>query len=84
MALKSDQRAYLVPPTLVGAELKEIKENGDVVRHENYQNGLTNPMTANQFKALQQEIMTAKGYTKESQIQPTDYVNMDLAEPTLA
>jgi len=83
MALKSDQRAYLVPPTLVGAELKEIKENGNVVRHENYQNGLTNPMTANQFKALQQEIMTAKGYTSESQIQPTDYVNMNLAEPTL-
>ena len=74
MALKSDQRAYLVPPTLVGAGLK----NG-----QNYQNGLTNPMTANQYKALQQEIMTAKGYTSESQIQPTDYVNMDLAEPTL-
>lgn len=74
MALKSDQRAYLVPPTLVGAGLK----NG-----QNYQNGLTNPMTANQFKALQQEIMTAKGYSNESQIQPTDYVNMDLAEPTL-
>ncbi len=74
MALKSDQRAYLVPPTLVGAGLK----NG-----QNYQNGLTNPMTANQFKALQQEIMTAKGYSNESQIQPTDYVNMELAEPTL-
>ncbi len=83
MALKSDQRAYLVPPTLVGAELKEIKENGDVVRHENYKNGLTNPMTANQFEALQQEIMDAKGYSNADQIQPTDYVNMNLAEPTL-
>jgi len=74
MALKSDQRAYLVPPTLVGAGLKD---------GQNYQNGLTNPMTANQFKALQQEIMAQNNYTSESQIQPTDYVNMDLAEPTL-
>ncbi len=81
MALKSDQRAYLVPPTLVG--VNEIEKNGVVVGYENYQNGLTNPMTANQFKALQQEIADKNYGGDVSRVQPTDYVSMNLAEPTL-
>lgn len=83
MMLTSDQRAYLVPSTLVGAEFKPVVENGQLVRMDNYSNGLTNPMTGEQYKRLIQEIMAAKGYTSESQVQPNDIVNFDLAEPTI-
>ena len=42
LAVKSDQRAYLVPATVVG---------------EGYQNGYSNPMTGNQYLALREEII---------------------------
>ena len=84
MMLKSDQRAYLVPSTLVGAEFKPVYGgNGQIVRWDNYSNGLTNPMTGDQYKRLIEEIMAFKGYTSEDQVQPTDIVNFDLAEPTI-
>ncbi len=83
MMLKSDQRAYLVPSTLVGAEFKPVVENGQLVRMDNYSNGLTNPMTGDQYKRLIQEIMAANEYTSEDQVKPTDIVNFDLAEPTI-
>ena len=84
MMLTSDQRAYLVPSTLVGAEFKPVyDENGQIVRWDNYSNGLTNPMTGDQYKRLIEEIMSAKGYTSEDEVKPTDIVNFDLAEPTI-
>ena len=83
MMLTSDQRAYLVPSTLVGAEFKPVVENGQIVRWDNYSNGLTNPMTGDQYKRLIEEIMSAKGYTSEDEVKPTDIVNFDLAEPTI-
>lgn len=84
MMLTSDQRAYLVPSTLVGAEFKPVYgENGQIVRWDNYSNGLTNPMTGDQYKRLIEEIMSAKGYTSEDEVKPTDIVNFDLAEPTI-
>jgi len=83
MMLTSDQRAYLVPSTLVGAEFKPVVENGQIVRWDNYSNGLTNPMTGDQYKRLIEEIMSAKGYTSEDEVKPTDIVNFELAEPTI-
>lgn len=74
IALKSDQRAYLVPPTLVGAGLN---------KGGNYSNGLANPMTQSTYNSLLTEIKNAKGYSSEGQVQPKDFVNMSLAEPTI-
>ncbi len=51
MALKSDQRAYLVPPSLVGAG---VKDGAD------YENGFRNPMTSDQYNALMTEVRTFK------------------------
>lgn len=81
LALKSDQRAYLVPPTLVG--VREITEGNVITRTENYKNGLSNPMTGSQFQKLQEEIIAANNYDSVSDIKPTDYVAMNTAEPTL-
>lgn len=83
LMLTSDQRAYLVPATLVGAEAKPVIENGQVLRYENYSHGLTNPMTAGQFKALEDDIRAAKGYGPNDVIPYEDYVNWELAEPTI-
>lgn len=56
----SDQRAYLIPGDVIG---------------KGYENGGANPMTAQMYQKLKQEIMEAKGYTQESQIQSEDLVD---------
>ena len=50
----SDQRAYLIPGDVIG---------------KGYEKGGANTMTAQMYQKLKQEIMEAKGYTQESQIQ---------------
>ena len=75
MALKSDQRAYLVPTALVGAGLKSDGSN--------YKNGLSNPMSASQFTDLRTEIAKEYYGGTESKVQLRDYVNFDLSEPTI-
>ena len=80
LALKSDQRAYLVPPTLVG--VNETYENGKI-RTSNYSNGLSNPMTGSQFQKLTKEIADEKYNGDVTQVKKTDYVAMNTAEPTL-
>lgn len=57
---KSDQRAYLIPGDLIG---------------KGSENGGANPMTAQMFQDLKAEIMSAKGYTQESQILPEDLID---------
>ena len=75
MMMKPDQRAYMVPATVVGAGLD--------AGGSDYTNGLANPMTANQFKKLQEEIKDNKGYTDINKIQLSDYANMNKVDETL-
>lgn len=81
MALKSDQRAYLVPATLIGAGTKG--DAGKEGRGENYENGFSNPMTSKQYQKFQQEIMEDRGYSSVSEIKDSDMVNFIMKEPTL-
>ncbi len=63
IALQSDQRAYLVPATVV--------------------KGLANPLTKTQFESLREDIARDKYDNDVSKIQPYDYVNYDMVEPTI-
>ncbi len=73
MALKSDQRAYLIPSTLVGAGLN----NGS-----NFEHGLNNPMTKSQYENLVNDFRSA--HSNFSGVVDPDYlVNYALAEPTI-
>lgn len=63
---KGDQRAYLIPGELIGA---------------GYEEGGSNPMTAEQWKALRERICMNKGYASEDEIRAEDIVDFQKGVP---
>lgn len=63
---KGDQRAYLIPPELVGAD---------------YFDGGANPITAKQYDSLMESIKTEKNYESIDQIVVEDFIDFQKAIP---
>lgn len=64
----SDQRAYLIPGELIG---------------KGYENGGANPMTAQMYQSLKQDIMNDRGYEQESQITAQNFVDFSGGDSSL-
>lgn len=63
---KGDQRAYLIPGELIGA---------------GYHYGGANPVTADQWLKLMEEIMEAKGYTDTDEVKVEDVISFQKGIP---
>lgn len=63
---RGDQRAYLIPGELIGS---------------GYHYGGANPMTANQWQKLMEEIMAAKGYESTGEVTVEDVISFQRAIP---